>query len=122
MEDTFAKVEELSAHIKEYINNRVDSMKFKAAEKSSSVLANIIAVAIAVLVLTFFVLFGSVALAYAIAKWTGEVYWGFLMVAGIYLLLGVLVWLLREKLLRLPIMNAMVQQLFKEDADHHEEN
>ncbi len=122
MEDTFAKVEELSAHIKEYINNRVDSMKFKAAEKSSSVLANIIAVAIAVLVLTFFVLFGSVALAYAIAKWTGEVYWGFLMVAGIYLLLGVLVWLLREKLLRLPIMNAMVQQLFKEDTDHHEEN
>ncbi len=122
MEDTFAKVEELSAHVKEYINNRIDSVKFSAAEKSSSVLANIIAVAIAVLVLTFFVLFGSVALAYAIAKWTGEVYWGFLIVAGIYLLFGILVWLLREKLLRLPIMNAMVQQLFKDDTDNHEEN
>jgi Putative Actinobacterial Holin-X, holin superfamily III len=122
MEETFAKVEELSGHVKEYINNRIASVKFGAAEKSSIVMANIIAVAIAAMVLSLFILFGSVALAYVLARWTGEIYWGFLIVAGIYLVIGILVWLLREKLLRLPIMNAMVQQLFKDDTEYNEEN
>jgi len=122
MEETFAKVEELSAHVKEYVNNRIASVKLGAAEKSSIVAANIIAVAIAVVILSFFVLFGSVALAYVLSKWTGEIYWGFLIVAGIYLLTGVLVWLTRGRLLRLPIMNAMVQLLFKEDTEADEEN
>ena len=35
MEDTFAKAEELAEHVKEYINNRMDSVKLNSAEKSS---------------------------------------------------------------------------------------
>jgi ABC-type uncharacterized transport system fused permease/ATPase subunit len=120
MEETFAKVEELSAHVQEYINNRIAHVKFTAAEKSSVVMANIIAVAIIALVLAFFVLFGSVALALVLGRWTGAMYGGFLIVAGIYFLAGTLVWLLRERLLRLPIMNAMVQQLFKDESDEED--
>jgi hypothetical protein len=117
MEETFTKVEELADHVKEYLNNRIASVKLSTAEKSSGLLANIIARAIVALVFVFFIAFASVAVAYVFAKFTGELYWGFLMVAGIYLLLGLLVWVFREKILRMPIMNGMLQQLFKNDDD-----
>ena len=115
MEDSFAKVEDLAVHIKEYMNNRIESVKLSAAEKSSKMLANLIAMAAVLLVFLFVIVFASIALAYALAKLTGELYWGFLIVSGIYLLLGSLIWLLKEKILRFPIMNAMLHQLFKED-------
>ena len=115
MEDSFAKAEDLAVHIKEYMNNRIESVKLSAAEKSSKMLANLIAMAAVLLVFLFVIVFASIALAYALAKLTGELYWGFLIVAGIYLLLGSLIWLLKEKILRFPIMNAMLHQLFKED-------
>lgn len=120
MEKTFAKVEEMAEHVKEYVNNHIASVKLNVAEKTSGVLANIIAMAVALMVFVFFIVFTSVALAFVFAKLTGEYYWGFLIVAGIYLLIGLLVWTMREKLLKLPIMNAILQQLFKEEEDADE--
>ena len=120
MEKTFAKVEEMAEHVKEYVNNHIASAKLGVADKISGVLANIIAMAVALMVFVFFIVFTSIALAFVFAKLTGEYYWGFLIVAGIYLLIGLLVWAMREKLLRLPIMNAILQQLFKDEEDADE--
>ena len=120
MEKTFAKVEEMAEHVKEYVNNHINSAKISVAEKTSGILANIIAVTIVFTVFLFFIIFSSVALAYAFAKLTGEYYWGFLIVAGIYLLIGVLVWPLKEKLLRMPIMNSILHQLFKDEEEADE--
>ena len=117
MKDTFARVEEMTAHVKEYVNNRMASVKLNAAEKSSKLVANVIALAAVLIVFILFILFASIALAFAFARITGEFYWGFLIVAGIYLLLGILVWLMKEKIIQLPIMNTMLQQLFKEDEE-----
>lgn len=120
MEKTFAKVEEMAEHVKEYVNNHISSAKISVAEKTSGVLATIIAVMVSLMVFLFFIIFSSVALAFVFAKLTGEYYWGFLIVAGIYLLIGILVWSLKEKLLRMPIMNALLQQLFKEEEEADE--
>ncbi len=119
MEKTFAKIDELGSHVKEYMNNRIDSVKLSAAEKGSKLMANMITIALSILVFGLFVLFISFALAFALAKATGELYWGFLIVSGLYLFLGTFVFLFREKLLRLPILNALLKQLFK--GDHEED-
>lgn len=120
MEKTFAKVEEMAEHVKEYVNNHISSAKISVAEKTSGILANIIAVAIVLTVFLFFIIFSSVALAFAFAKLTGEYYWGFLILAGIYLLIGMFVWALKEKLLRMPIMNSILHQLFKDEEEADE--
>ncbi len=117
MEDSFNKAEDLAIHVKEYVNNRIASVKLSAAEKSSKMLANMIATTIVALVFLFVIVFASISLAYALAILTGALHWGFLIVAGIYLFLGLFVWLMKERLLRMPIMNSMLNQLFKEDED-----
>lgn len=122
MEKTFTKLEDLAAHIKEYVNNRVSSIKLSVAEKTSKILANLIAASIVIFVFFFFIIFISIAIAFAFAKLTGEYYWGFLIVAGIYLLMGIIVWALKDKLLRFPIMNSMLKQLFNEENDEDQEH
>ena len=117
MEKTFAKVDELVVHVKAYMNNRIDTVKLNAAEKGSKIMANVITLVISLLVFGLCIVFASFALAFAFAKLTGELYWGFLIVAGIYLLLGFFLWILREKLLRIPILNALLKQLFKEEDE-----
>jgi fatty acid desaturase len=120
MEKVFTKAEELADSLKEYINLRIASIKLTTAEKTSAVIANIIAGAVAALVLFFFVVFASVALAIGLGTWLGSMWAGFLIVAGLYLLLGMVVWAARGKLIRLPVMNAIIQQLFTHNDDDDE--
>ena len=70
-----------------------------------------------VLLFSLFIIFGSIAAALALSAWIGKMYAGFLIVAGIYLLIGIIVWNARERLLRIPIMNSIINQMFKEDDD-----
>lgn len=121
MQNSFEKIEELAAHVKEYINNRISLIKLNTAEKTSRIASYLIAIAMALTFFLFFIIFSSIALAYAFAEWTGKLYWGFLIVAGIYLLLGIIIWAARVKLLQLPIMNALLKEFFKDDENDEED-
>jgi hypothetical protein len=112
MEKVFSKAEDLADSLKEYVNLRIASIKLTTAEKTSAVIANIIAGAVAALVLLLFVVFASVALAIGLGAWLANGWAGFLIVAGLYLLIGIVVWAARGKLIRLPVMNALIQQFF----------
>ena len=115
MEKTFAKVEELANSIKEYVNTSIEVTKLKAAEKASGIIANLIAGAIAAAVFLFFIGFASLGLAVALSEWIGNAWAGFLIVAGVYLLGGIIVWYGRGSIIQVPVMNALIQQLFKSD-------
>ncbi|MGF2412104.1 phage holin family protein [Ferruginibacter sp.] len=117
MEKAFAKAEELAGTIKEYINTRIEAVKLSAAEKSSAIIANLIAGAVVALVFIFFIMLASISAALLLGLWIGATWAGFLMVAGLYLLAAIIVWKARGKLIRLPIMNALIKQLFKTDED-----
>ena len=122
MEKAFAKAEELASAVKEYVDIRLDSVKLSVAEKTSAVLANVLAGMVVALVFVCFIFFGSIALALLLGSWLGAWWLGFLIVAGIYLLLGLITWLARGRLIRLPIMNAMIRQLFNRLEYDDDEN
>lgn len=115
MEKVFTKVEELAGTIKEYINNRIETAKLSIAEKSSAFIANTMASIIVAAVLFFFLLFAGVALSLVLGNWIGNTWIGFLIVAVGYLLIGVIIWLGRGRLIRRPVMNKIIRQLMKED-------
>ena len=117
MESTFTKIEELADHVKDYVKTKITSVKLNAAARISKLISNLIAGLVVASVFLLFIIFGSVAGALALSAWIGKMYAGFLIVAGIYLLLGIVVWTGRERILRIPIMNSLIHQLFKEDED-----
>lgn len=122
MEDAFAKAEDLAEHIKEYITNRMDAVKLNTAEKSSKLAATVIAFVIVAMFFIIFLFFASTALAFVFSRLTGALSWGFLIVGGIYLLLGVLVWMLKDRILQLPVMNALLRQLFTDDDEEEDDD
>ena len=115
MSSSFEKWEGLTDHVKEYINTSIELTKLQIAEKTSQVVSQVIAITIVALFFLLFLIFGSIAGAWALSNWIGKPYSGFLIVAGIYLLLGIIVWVGRGRLLRFPIMNAVIRQLQKKD-------
>ena len=117
MEKVFAKMEELTDSVKEYVNTRVESVKLSVAEKSSALVANLVAGMLVAAVFLFFLIFAGIALALVLGEWTGKMWAGFLIVAGIYLLIGIIVWIAREKIIRLPVMNALIKQFFSTDDE-----
>ena len=117
MEKTFDKIEELAGNIKKYVNTRIDAAKLSAAEKSSAMISNLIAGLFVAGVFLLFIIFASIALALLVGIWIGKIWAGFLVVAGLYMLLGLVVWTAREKIIRLPIMNALIKQFFGEEDE-----
>lgn len=117
MEKAFAKMEELTDSVKEYVNTRIASVKLSVAEKSSALVANLVAGMLVAAVFLFFLIFAGIALALVLGEWTGKMWAGFLIVAGIYLLIGIIVWIAREKIIRLPVMNALIKQFFSTDDE-----
>jgi hypothetical protein len=117
MEKTFAKVEELAGNIKEYINIRIDAVKLSAAEKIAALVSNLAAGSIAIFVFLLFLVFSGIALSFGLGEWIGKTWAGFLIVAFAYLLFGIIIWKLRRKIIQLPVMNALIEQLFKADDE-----
>jgi hypothetical protein len=121
MEEAFSKVEELAGEVKEYFNTRLDSVKLDAAEKTSKVTADLIAGVMAAVIFLLFFLFINFTLAYALAEWIGKTWAGFLIVSGFYLLAGIFIWVVRQKLIGLPLMNRMIGILFKPREEDEED-
>jgi len=115
------KVEDLFDHAREYVNIRVDEAKLAIAERVSAVMAMVIATAVVNVIFLLSLIFASAAGAFALGLWLKSYWLGFLLVAGGYLLAGLLVWAAKEKLIRAPIMNAIIRQLFKKDDDNEKD-
>ncbi len=117
MESTFLKIENIASSIKDYAALKVEATKLQMAEKTSALMANFAAGLVVVVVFLHFLIFGSIALSFGIADYVGKTWVGFLIVALLYLIAGIIVWFARVKLIRLPIMSVLITQLFGKDEE-----
>ncbi len=103
--------ETLKENIEDYIEAKVDLVKLKAANKTGGVIAGIIFGLVMARLSLFIIILLSFSAVYAISEVTGKTYHGFLIVAGFYILLAVLIIVLREKLITMPIINSLLKKL-----------
>lgn len=122
MQEEFKKIEETVEHLKSYVNIRVKQAKLGAAEKASDVLSVVITKMIVAVIFFCCILFASEALAYFLGTYFNSTWLGFLVVAVLYLIAAMVIRQGREKLIRMPIMNAIIDRLFTNETKQHEEN
>lgn len=122
MSDEFNRIESLLGQAKEYVNTRIAQFKLSVAEKISKTMATVIAGLAAALVFFLFLVFAGVAAAIALGQWAGYMWLGFLIMAVVYLLLAIIVWKAKDRLLALPIMNAIIGRLFDEEEVQDEKD
>jgi protein-S-isoprenylcysteine O-methyltransferase Ste14 len=122
MEKTFVQIEDITENIKAYLHTKVELAKLNAAEKGSNVIANIIAGIIVMLIFFLCFVFAGIAFSLYINQFMNSNWIGFLIIASVYLLIGLLVWVARTKLLRMPIMNSIIQLLLKNSDEQNSQS
>ena len=112
MEDLKTTTAHLKDHLSEYVQTTVQLAKAKATKGASNAAAGA-AIGIATLVLgLFFLIFLFTALALWIGSLLNSASLGFLCVAGLFLLLIILLFALRKKLIVPMIRNAIVKAVY----------
>ncbi len=92
--------------IKEYASKRIDLLKIEATEKSSLSAGIITYFVIMLVAFGFFIILFNFGIAFLIGEALGNQSYGFLIVAGFYLLIMILVMVFKKK-----IVNSVADQV-----------
>ncbi|MDQ6757963.1 MAG: phage holin family protein [Bacteroidota bacterium] len=111
MENQSTSIETLIERVKSYVETRIDLLKLKAIDKSSSFLSLLITMIVVILIALIFFIFLNIGIALYLGDLLGKSYFGFFIIAGFYIIAGLVIFSLRVKLLKTPIINAMIKKL-----------
>ncbi|MFC4740988.1 hypothetical protein ACFO3U_13375 [Flavobacterium ponti] len=122
MDNIATNMEALYEKAKEYVDLNIELFRLNAIDKAADVLSSLFARLILIMVVAMFTLFINIALSLYIGKQLGEMYLGFLIVSGIYLVLSILVYYFSDKMLKLPLTNLVIAKLLKTKAKRNKSN
>lgn len=108
-----SSLETLLERAEEYGKTTLEILKLKAVDKTSETAANVASGAMAAFLALMFVLTGTFALGFWLGDLLGKAWYGFLIVAGFYALLGVLLLFVFNKSLKTLIANVIIKKLLK---------
>jgi hypothetical protein len=106
-------IEDLFEKAEDYVQTNIELIKLKAVDRVSEIVSSVVAY-VAVIVFGFFCL---VMFNIAIALWIGYALdnnlYGFLIVAGFYGLLTLMVYASRKSIIKKPVSNSIISQFLK---------
>jgi len=117
MDQDFNNSETFVEQVKEYMNIRLAQLKLSFAEKTSKVMAVMIAVVMSALVFFLFLVLICIAGAIAVGQWLENSWLGFVIVGGIVLVAGFILWRSKDSLIGKPIMNALIKAMFDKEEN-----
>ncbi len=114
MEDAKTKIRDFTGDIREYIETRIDIIKLDAADTGASAASSMVSwvtISITVLFMLFLVTVGgAIAIGYTLGNFAS----GFFILAGVYFLISVIIYVNRESWIRKPFLNSIVKNIFND--------
>ncbi|HEY5407734.1 MAG TPA: hypothetical protein VIJ92_11630 [Ginsengibacter sp.] len=111
MESKPTNVEELFQKLKDYADVRLDLFKLKSINKISGFMSSVITIVILIALFSAVVLCITIGLALLIGAWLGKAYYGFFIMGGIYFITGLVIYSMRDKLIKTKVSNKLIQEL-----------
>lgn len=111
MENQTSSIESLWDRVRSYIETRIELIKLKAIDKSSSAISGIVSTIVVVLICMVFLMLLNFGIAFLLGELLGKVYYGFFVLAAIYGITGLVLYSSREKILKTPIVNSMIKKM-----------
>lgn len=100
--------------IKEYVTVRIELATLSATEKGSHLFASIVTDSILAILMIFVFLFGSLGLGFYLSEIIGNTYVGFFIIAGFYLLIGLIIFAIKDSYIQKKIANRVIKKVFKD--------
>src|ERR1044072_9050348 len=99
-----------------YVEDRILLLKIQAAEKSGRLFSALVTLAVVALFVFFILFFISMMRGYYFAELTGSTFYGFSIIAGIYILLLLIFLLLNKTIISRRIMNMVIRIFFERSS------
>ncbi len=96
--------------VKDYAEKRLDLLKMEATEKSSIAAGTTTYLVLAAVASLFFIILLNIGLGFLIGTWVDNYGYGFLILAGFYLLLIVIIFLARKSI-KDTVANKIIKSL-----------
>lgn len=111
MENKPTNVEDLFYKLKDYGDTRLDLLKLKSISKVSGFLSSMITSIILLILLFLVVLCVTIGASLLFGALLGETYYGFFIMGAVYIIIGLVLYSRRAKILKTPISNKLIKDL-----------
>lgn len=105
-------IESLFETAGDYIETRIDLYKLKAVDKTSDIISSIASKVIVFMALFLFLIVINIAIGLLLGDLLGKNYYGFFLLAAIYLVVGLIFNSQQKKWFKDPISNTFIKKLF----------
>lgn len=106
-------IELLYEKTKKYTETSIELFKLNTIDKIADLVSSLFVRLILIMVVAMFTLFLNIALSLFIGTLLGETFLGFLIISGVYLVLYIIMFNYRKKLIKIPINNFVISKLIK---------
>lgn len=113
MEDNKKLVESLLEKATEYGKTSFELVKLKVLDKTSDVVSTFIPHSVVIVLIGSFTLFLNLGLAFWLGEILGKIFYGFFVVAGFYVITGIVVHFFMHKWLKKVVGNYFIKQVLK---------
>lgn len=113
MENNPTPIEKLIEKAEVYSRTSLELFKYDAILKSADVFSNLAVKLVVIVLIVIFSLFINIGFALWIGDFLGETYYGFFVVAFVYLFFGILFYVFRNNWIKNPVNNFIIVKLQK---------
>ncbi|MGC1389530.1 MAG: hypothetical protein WA816_00680 [Bacteroidales bacterium] len=113
MEDNTRLLESLLERASEYSKTSFELLKLKTLDKTTNVVSSLVPQSIVLVLIASFMLFLNLGLALWLGDILGKAFYGFFVVAGFYILVGIVIHFFMHNWIRKLVGNYFIKRMLK---------
>lgn len=114
MNDNVTHIEMLFDIAEDYGKTTIELLKLQAVRKSADVISSLISKAVISISVALSILILTIGLALWLGKITGESYYGFFIVAGMYVFIASIFYIFRHNWIKRPLKDNFIDKMVNE--------
>ena len=107
------RFEEIIDNLKQYLNTNLEIVKLEVIERSSTFGSSMVGILVVGISVFLFVFTLSIGLGFYLSELLGNSYSGFAIIAGCHLLLALILFIGRKKLIEKPLCDQIIKKLLE---------
>jgi len=111
------KIEKLFEYLKEYVETRYQLGILNVQRKLSGILSSLTSIVVLGVLIIFIFLFGSIGAAIWLGLYFQNYFIGFFYISGFYILITIITYFNRERLIKTPLINALIKKINSDDEN-----
>lgn len=118
MTDKSTPIATLFQRAEDYGKTTLNLLKLNTIDKSADVASSLVSKLAVIMTVVFSVLIISVGAALWLGKLIGEDFYGFYIIGGLYAIFAILLQVFRDKWIKYPVSNSIIEQMLKQKKPH----